>query len=165
MGQTPATSNHQPQLTPCITNQPKLSVRVKISGTFDYNRAPLDPPGICVSAHVRPEEQKSWDIHTTNEFYIRLAMYHYIFHNIWSPTILDTHIAQALKWMPHNFSMPASTRQQIILCSTLHFTTTHQKRHGNNNRATINHDMHLDQTTSRPISAPIIPTSRNKGAH
>ena len=55
----------------------KLSTYAQINGAFDYNATPLAPPRTQVLVHEAPKEQKSWDPHSIDGWYVGPAMKHY----------------------------------------------------------------------------------------
>jgi hypothetical protein len=42
---------------------PKLSAAAKIFGQYDFNRAPMAPPGTRIIAHETPNRRRTWDPH------------------------------------------------------------------------------------------------------
>jgi len=108
-------------LRPSCIN-PQLSAYAQLYGAFDYNKTPLAPPGIKVLAHLRPENRKSWEPHAEEGFYIGPALQHYRCHRIWFPKSGRERICQTIKWLTHNYAMPAATREQTIMAAAADLT-------------------------------------------
>jgi len=58
---------------------PKFSAHAYLSGPFDFNKSPLDPPGTRVVVHDRPENRPSWGFHGTDGWYVDPATDHVSF--------------------------------------------------------------------------------------
>jgi hypothetical protein len=56
---------------------PKLSVYAQLHGHYDFNQAPMDPPGTCVIAHEKPKQRASWDPHGVDGWYLGPTTNHY----------------------------------------------------------------------------------------
>jgi hypothetical protein len=60
------------------TIHPRLSVSTHIDGPYDYNRAPMAPPGTRIIAHETPNLRRTWAPHGHDGWYIGPALEHYI---------------------------------------------------------------------------------------
>ena len=76
MGLTYSASGNYPQPSAIIPNKP-VSAYATLYGNYDFNRAPLAPPGTCVVMHVKPQQRGSWSFHGEGFFYIGPAPEHY----------------------------------------------------------------------------------------
>jgi hypothetical protein len=56
---------------------PKLSAATHIFGQYDFNRAPLAPPGTRIIAHETPGRRRTWAPHGQDGWYIGPALEHY----------------------------------------------------------------------------------------
>jgi hypothetical protein len=56
---------------------PKLSASTHIYGQYDFNRAPMAPPGTILIAHETPRRRRTWAPHGQDGWYIGLALEHY----------------------------------------------------------------------------------------
>jgi hypothetical protein len=56
---------------------PKLSASTHIDGQYDFNRAPMAPPGTSFIAHETPSRRRTWAPHDQDGWYIGLALEHY----------------------------------------------------------------------------------------
>ena len=59
----------------CIN--PKLSSWAILNGNHDFNRVQVAPPGAKIVIHNKPTQQKSWQFHGTEGWYIGPAFEHY----------------------------------------------------------------------------------------
>jgi hypothetical protein len=53
---------------------PKLSASTHIDGQYDYNRAPMAPPGTRIIAHEMPHRSRTWEPHGQDGWYIGPAL-------------------------------------------------------------------------------------------
>jgi hypothetical protein len=56
---------------------PKLSAATHLLGQYDFNRAPMTPPGTRIIAHETPGRRRTWAPHGQDCWYIRPALEHY----------------------------------------------------------------------------------------
>jgi hypothetical protein len=56
---------------------PKLSSSTHIDAQYDYNRAPMAPPGTRIIAHETPNHRRTWAPHGQYGCYIGPALEHY----------------------------------------------------------------------------------------
>jgi hypothetical protein len=56
---------------------PKISASTHIDGQYDYNRAPMAPPGTRIIAHEKPSRRRTWAPHGQYGWYIGPALEHY----------------------------------------------------------------------------------------
>jgi hypothetical protein len=56
---------------------PKLSAATHIYGQYDFNRAPMAPPGTRIVAHETPNRRRAWAPHGQDGWYIGPALEHY----------------------------------------------------------------------------------------
>jgi hypothetical protein len=56
---------------------PKLSAATHIFGQYDFNRAPMAPPGTRIIAHETPGRRRTWAPHGQDGWYIGPALEHY----------------------------------------------------------------------------------------
>jgi hypothetical protein len=57
--------------------KPKLSAATHVFGQYDFNRAPLAPPGTRIIAHEAPGKRRTWAPHGQDGWYIVPALEHY----------------------------------------------------------------------------------------
>jgi predicted Abi (CAAX) family protease len=56
---------------------PKLSASAHIDGQYDFNRAPMAPPGTRIIYHETPSRRRTWAPHGQYGWYIGPALEHY----------------------------------------------------------------------------------------
>jgi hypothetical protein len=56
---------------------PKLSAATHIFGQYDFNRAPMAPPGTRIIVHEAPGRRRNWAPHGQDGWYIGPALEHY----------------------------------------------------------------------------------------
>jgi hypothetical protein len=61
---------------------PKLSASTHIDGQYDYNRAPMAPPGTRITAHETPNRRRIWEPHGQDGWYIGPALEHYRWYTV-----------------------------------------------------------------------------------
>jgi hypothetical protein len=109
---------------------PKLSAATHIFGQYDFNRAPLAPPGTRIIAHETPNRRRTWAPHVQYGWYIGPALEHYRCYTVYItktraervvetvdffPTISSYHFLQHKIWsikQQQNSLMPCYTRNQ-----------------------------------------------------
>jgi hypothetical protein len=55
----------------------KLSASTHIDGQYDFNRAPMSPPGTRIIAHETPSRRRPWEPHGQDGWYIGPSLEHY----------------------------------------------------------------------------------------
>jgi hypothetical protein len=61
---------------------PKPSAATHLFGQYDFNRAPLAPPGTRSIAHKTPGRRRTWAPHGQDGWYIAPALEHYRFYGL-----------------------------------------------------------------------------------
>jgi hypothetical protein len=56
---------------------PKISAYQKLEGNYDFNSAPMAPPGTKIILQEKPNQQKTWEPHGTDGWYLGPALKHY----------------------------------------------------------------------------------------
>ena len=87
----------------------RLSAYAQINGAFDYNATPLAPPGTQVLVHEGPKEQKSWDPHSVDGWYVRPAMKHYRCFRYYIPTTNSERITETVEFPPKHVKLPSTS--------------------------------------------------------
>jgi hypothetical protein len=76
MGQIVTTSSHHIKYVENRIN-PKLSAATHIFGQYDFNKAPMAPPGTRIIAHETPNRRSTWAPHGLDICYLGPALEHY----------------------------------------------------------------------------------------
>jgi hypothetical protein len=48
---------------------PKISAATHLDGQYEYNRAPMAPPGTIIIAHEMPNRRRTWAVHGQDGWY------------------------------------------------------------------------------------------------
>ncbi|KAL7478494.1 hypothetical protein ACHAW6_004254 [Cyclotella cf. meneghiniana] len=56
---------------------PKVSAYAYMNGPHDFNRMPLASMGCSIQVHDKPNRRKSWDAHSSNNWYLGMSNEHY----------------------------------------------------------------------------------------
>ena len=56
---------------------PRVSAYAQLNGHYDFNRAPMAPPGTRIIAHKKPDQWASWAPHGVDGWYLGPALDHY----------------------------------------------------------------------------------------
>ena len=96
---------------------PKLSAYAEIHGTFDHNRMPLTPPGICVMVCQKLSNRLSWGMHTINGWYIGPALELYHCYCIWIWETRMECICDTLNWFPTKVNLLTVSNTNLILAA------------------------------------------------
>ena len=49
----------------------------QFNGAYDFNHIPIEPLGMRVMVHAKPDNRETWALHAVEGWYIGPAMYHY----------------------------------------------------------------------------------------
>jgi hypothetical protein len=56
---------------------PQISAATHLDGQYEYNRAPMAPPGTIIVVHETPNRRRTWAPHGQDGWYIGPALEHY----------------------------------------------------------------------------------------
>ena len=59
---------------------PNVSAYAYLSGTFNYNKMPLDPMGYEVQVHKKTDKRDTWAYHSVDGWYLDTSPEHYRTH-------------------------------------------------------------------------------------
>lgn len=63
---------------------PQMSAYAHVRGTFNFNRTPLAPPGLCVLIHEKLAKRGTWSPHAVPGWYLGPAPHHYRCYRVWA---------------------------------------------------------------------------------
>jgi hypothetical protein len=95
-----------------ITN-PKLSADTHIFGQYDFNRAPMAPPGTRNIAHETPNRSQTWAQHGQDGLYIGPALEHYRCYKVYITKKRGDRIVETVEFPPEKFTLPFSSAQDL----------------------------------------------------
>jgi hypothetical protein len=79
---------------------PKLSAETHIFGQYDFNRAPMAPPGTRIIAHETPAIIRTWDPHVQDGWYIGPVLEHYICYTVYITKTRSNRIVETVEFPP-----------------------------------------------------------------
>jgi hypothetical protein len=82
---------------------PKLSAATHIFGQYDFNRAPMAPPGTIIVAHETPSSRRTWAPHGQYGWYIGPALEHYRCYTVYITKTRGDIIVETVDFFPENF--------------------------------------------------------------
>jgi hypothetical protein len=79
---------------------PKLSAAMHIFGQYDFNRAPMAPPGTRIIAHDTPSRRRTWAPHGQDGWYIGPALEHYRWYPVYITKTRGKRIVEKVEFSP-----------------------------------------------------------------
>jgi hypothetical protein len=81
---------------------PKLSAAMHIFGQYDFNRAPMAPPGTRIIAHETPSRRSTWAPHGLDGWYIGPALEDYRCYTVYITKTRGNRIVETVGFIPKN---------------------------------------------------------------
>jgi hypothetical protein len=82
---------------------PKLSAATHIYGQYDFNRAPMAPPGTRIIAHEKPNRRQTWAPHGQDGWYIGPALEHYRCYTVYITKTRGERVVETVDFPPKKF--------------------------------------------------------------
>jgi hypothetical protein len=92
---------------------PKLSESTHIYGQYDFNRAPMAPPGTRIIAHETPNRRRTWAPHGQDGWYIGTALEHYRCYTVYITKTRGERIVETVDFSPETFKLPFPSPQDL----------------------------------------------------
>jgi hypothetical protein len=92
---------------------PKLSAATHIYGQYDFNRAPMAPPGIRIIAHETPNRRRAWAPHGQDGWYIGPALEHYRCYTVYITKTRGERVVETGDLIPETFTLPFPSAQYL----------------------------------------------------
>jgi hypothetical protein len=92
---------------------PKLSAATHIFGQYDFNRAPMAPPGTKNIAHETPSRRRTWAPHGQDGWYIGPALEHYRCYTVYVMKTRGNRIVETVDFFPEKFTLPFPSSQDL----------------------------------------------------
>jgi hypothetical protein len=92
---------------------PKLSAATHICGQYDFNRAPMAPPGTRIIAHETPSKRRTWAPHGQDGWYIGPALEHYRCYTVYITKTRGNRIVETVDFFPEKFTLPFPSSQDL----------------------------------------------------
>jgi hypothetical protein len=94
-------------------NSPKLSAATHIFGQYDFNRAPMAPPGTRIIAHETPGRRRTWAPHGQDGWYIGPALEHYRCYTVYITKTRSNRIVETVDFFPQKFTLPFPSSRNL----------------------------------------------------
>jgi hypothetical protein len=92
---------------------PKLSAATHIYDQYDFNRAPMAPPGTRIIAHKTPSRRQTWAPHGQVGWYIGPALEHYRCYTVYITKTRGDIIVETVDFFPEKFTLPSPSAQDL----------------------------------------------------
>jgi hypothetical protein len=92
---------------------PKLSAATHIFGQYDFNRAPMAPPGTRIIAHETPGRRRTWAPHGQDGWYIGPALEHYRCYTVYITKTRSKRKVETVNFFPHKFTLPFPSSRKL----------------------------------------------------
>jgi hypothetical protein len=92
---------------------PKLSAATHIYGQYDFNRAPVAPPGTRIIAHDTPNRRRTWLPHGQDGWYIGPALEHYRCYTVYITKTRGERVVETVDFHPEKFTLPFPSAQDL----------------------------------------------------
>ena len=100
-----ANGNHY-KFTTNIKKNPRLSVYMKIFGTFYFDATPMASPGTKIIAHEKPNQRAKRSKHGVSGWYISLELEHYRCYKLFGTESRSEVISYIVEFPPQNTRIP-----------------------------------------------------------
>jgi hypothetical protein len=87
---------------------PKLSAATHMYGQYDFNRAPMAPPGTRIIAHDTPNRRRTWAPHGHDGWYIGPALEHYRCYTVYITETRGERIVETVEFFPEKLPFPSA---------------------------------------------------------
>jgi hypothetical protein len=92
---------------------PKLSASTHIYGQYDFNRAPMAPPGTRIIAHGTPNRRRTWAPHGQDGWYIGPALEHYRCYTVYINKTRGERVVETVDFFSEAFKLPFPSAQDL----------------------------------------------------
>jgi hypothetical protein len=92
---------------------PKLSASTHILRQYDFNRAPMVPPGIRIIAHETPNRRSTWTPHGQDGWYLGPTLEHYRCYTGNIAKTRENRIVETVDFPPEKLTLPFPTPQDL----------------------------------------------------
>jgi hypothetical protein len=103
---------------------PKLSAATHLFGQYDFNRAPMAPPGTRIIAHESPGRRRTWAPHGQDGWYIGPALEHYRCYTVYITKTRSNRIVETVEFSPHKFKLPFPSSSELATQAAADLTHT-----------------------------------------
>jgi hypothetical protein len=103
---------------------PKLSAATHIYGQYDFNRAPMAPPGTRIMAHETPNRRRTWAPHGQDGWYIGPVLEHYRCYIVYITKTRGERIVETVDFFPETLTLPFPSAQNLATQAAADLTHT-----------------------------------------
>jgi hypothetical protein len=101
---------------------PKVSAYAQLYGHYDFNQAPMAPPGTRLVAHEKPKKRASWDPHRVDGWYLGPATDHYRCYRVHIDKTKSDRIVETLEFFPAKVAMPRTASKDMATIAAQELT-------------------------------------------
>jgi hypothetical protein len=94
----------------------------QLYGHYDFNQAPMAPPGTRVVAHEKLQQRASWDPHGVDGWYLGPAPDHYRCYRVHINKTKADRIVDTVEFFPANVAMPRTASKDLATIAALELT-------------------------------------------
>jgi hypothetical protein len=84
-----------------------------IFGQYDFNRAPMAPPGTIIIAHETPSRRRTWAPHEQDGWYIGPALEHYRCYTVYITKTRGNRIVETVEFFPEKITLQFPSSQDL----------------------------------------------------
>jgi hypothetical protein len=92
---------------------PKLSAATQIYDQFDFNRAPMAPPGTIIIAHETPNRRRTWAPHGQDGWYIGPTIEHYRCYTLYVTKTRGERVVETVDFFSERFTLSFPSAQDL----------------------------------------------------
>jgi hypothetical protein len=100
----------------------KLSASIHIDGQYDFNRAPMAPPGTRIIAHETTSRRRTWAPHDQYGWYIGPALEHYGCYTVYINKTRGERVVETVVFFPEIFKLPFPSTQELAMKAATELT-------------------------------------------
>jgi hypothetical protein len=97
---------------------PKISAATHLDGQYEYNRAPMAPPGTISIAHETPTCRRTWAPHGKDGWYIGPALEHNRCYRVYINKTRSERVLKAVDFSPPELQIPFPSSKDLATEAT-----------------------------------------------
>jgi hypothetical protein len=101
---------------------PKLLAATHIYGQYDFNIAPMAPPGTRIIAHETPNRRRTWAPNGQDGWYIGPGLEHYQCYTVYVTKTRGERIVETVDFPPEKFTLPFPLAQDLATQAAVELT-------------------------------------------
>jgi hypothetical protein len=101
---------------------PKLPAATHIFGQYDFNRAPMAPPGTRIIAHETPGRRRTLAPHGQDGWYIAPELEHYRCYTVYITKTRSNRIVETVDFFPQKIILPFPSSHDLATQATADLT-------------------------------------------